>query len=228
MQIVSKRLYCVAGLAISLLLNPSLAGADTSRFVVDVSDRDASPVPETAVYALPLETAAALPAALPPRAVMDQKDRMFVPHVLVAQIGTAIDFPNSDSVSHHVYSFSPAKSFELALYKQGAVHPPLVFDVPGVVTLGCNIHDNMVGYILVVDTPYFAMTAGDGKGVLEGLPPGRYRVQVWTPRLRPGDLPDPIEATVGAGETVMLTMRLTGKLLPAHDAGHSSLTWSNY
>jgi plastocyanin len=228
MHIVSKRLYCVAALAIGALLHPSLSGADAGRFVIDVSDRDGLPVPEVAVYALPVETAAAQAAALPPHAVMDQNDRAFVPHILVAQTGTAIDFPNSDSVSHHVYSFSPAKSFELALYKQGAVHPPLVFDVPGVVTLGCNIHDNMVGYILVVDTPYFAITDGNGEGVLDGLPPGRYRLQVWTPRLRPGDLPDPMEATVGVGETATLGTRLDAKLLPAHGAGHSSLTWSHY
>ena len=228
MQIVSKRRYCVAGLAICALLDFSVASADTGRFVIDVSDRDGLPVSDVAVYALPVETAPAPPAALPPHAVMDQKDRAFVPHILVAQTGTAIDFPNSDSVSHHVYSFSPAKPFELALYKQGAVHPPLVFNAPGIVTLGCNIHDNMVGYILIVDTPYFATTDGAGTGVLDGLPAGRYRVEVWTPRLRPGEQPQAIEASVGVGATATLETRLTAKLLPAHGAGHSSLTWSHY
>jgi plastocyanin len=79
-------------------------------------------------------------------AQMDQRNREFVPHVLVIEAGTWVDFPNSDTVSHQVYSFSPAKPFQLPLYK-GSAHPPVLFDHPGLVTLGCNIHDNMLGYI---------------------------------------------------------------------------------
>jgi hypothetical protein len=158
---------------------------------------------------------------------MDQKDRQFVPHILVVRTGTEIRFPNSDTVSHHVYSFSPAKSFELALYRQGTVHPPLAFDTPGEVTLGCNIHDDMVGYILVVDTPFYGLTDGRGETSLTGLAPGKYRVHVWTPRLKRADLPAPVEIDV-ADEPVPFTARLAAKLSPAHHSADSSLRWSRY
>jgi hypothetical protein len=131
-------------------------------------------------------------------------------------------------VSHHVYSFSPAKQFELALYRQGTVHPPLVFDTAGEVTLGCNIHDDMVGYILVVDTPYFAMTDGNGEAALAGLAPGQYRVHVWTPRLKRTDLPAPIEVEVTEVEPATFAARFTAKLAPSHHSADSSLRWSRY
>ena len=112
-------------------------------------------------------------------AVMDQKDRMFVPHVLVIQTGTSVIFPNSDDIRHQVYSFSPPKMFQLPLYK-GTPAAPVLFDKAGVVTLGCNIHDRMSAFIVVVDTPYFATSDGRGKASLD-LEPGRYSVHAWFP-----------------------------------------------
>jgi hypothetical protein len=105
--------------------------------------------------------------------------------VLAVQVGTAVAFPNSDDIRHHVYSFSPAKTFELKLYK-GIPSNPLIFEHPGTVVLGCNIHDQMVGYIYVLPTPYFAKTGPSGRVELTGLPGGRYDVQIWHPRL-PGE-----------------------------------------
>jgi plastocyanin len=204
------------------------AAAGQGRIAATITDREGAPVPQAVVYAEPL--GADVPTAgLPrPSAVMDQKDRQFVPHILVVRTGTEILFPNSDTVSHHVYSFSPAKSFELALYRQGTVHPPLVFDTPGEVTLGCNIHDDMVGYILVVDTPYFAMTDGDGEASLAGLAPGKYRVHLWTPRLKRADLPAPVEVDVADGVPAAFHAQFTAKLSPAHHSAASSLSWSRY
>jgi plastocyanin len=115
-------------------------------------------------------------------AVLDQRNRTFVPHVLPVQVGTAVKFPNSDNVRHQVYSFSPAKKFQLPLYA-GTPASPVVFDKAGVVTLGCNIHDRMSAYIVVVDTPYFAPVT-EGRAKLSGLPEGRYEVRVWSPGLR--------------------------------------------
>jgi plastocyanin len=112
------------------------------------------------------------------KAIMDQRDLSFVPDVLVVQTGTAVDFPNSDQVRHQVYSFSPAKTFQLALYA-GRAHAPVVFDKAGLVTLGCNIHDSMVGYIYVTDSPWFAFTGADGSARLHGLAPGDYTVRIW-------------------------------------------------
>jgi hypothetical protein len=114
---------------------------------------------------------------------MDQHDKTFVPLVLAVPVGTAVSFPNRDNIRHHVYSFSRAKRFELPLYI-GTPAAPVVFDRPGVVVLGCNIHDWMVGYIYVADTPYVAKTAEDGRARLAELPPGTYEVRVWHPRMR--------------------------------------------
>jgi plastocyanin len=111
------------------------------------------------------------------RAEITQVDREFQPRVIVVQTGTSVSFPNRDKVRHHVYSFSAAKRFELKLYL-GMDAPPVTFDRAGVVTLGCNIHDWMVGYIVVVDTPYFAVTDAAGRATLD-VPPGAYELRVW-------------------------------------------------
>ena len=97
-------------------------------------------------------------------------------------VGTRVVFPNRDNVQHHVYSVSAAKKFEIPLYI-GESTATILFDRPGQVTLGCNIHDWMVAYILVLDTPYFSKTGRDGTAGISGLPPGSYRLEVWHPRL---------------------------------------------
>jgi plastocyanin len=109
-------------------------------------------------------------------AAIEQRDRTFVPLVSVVQTGTAIQFPNRDPIRHHVYSFSPARTFEIKLYA-GNTAPPVVFDKAGEVVLGCNIHDHMIAYVYVVDTPWFAKTGVDGKARIEALPPGDYEMR---------------------------------------------------
>lgn len=108
-----------------------------------------------------------------------QKNKMFNPRVTVVQTGTSINFPNEDSFRHHVYSFSPAKKFELKLYS-GIPADPVLFNQAGLVTLGCNIHDSMVGYIYIVDTPFFAKTDDKGRATVK-LADGQYTYQVWVP-----------------------------------------------
>jgi plastocyanin len=114
-------------------------------------------------------------------ASIEQRNREFLPYVTVVQTGTAIDFPNNDQIKHHVYSFSPPKQFEIKLYA-GKPGKPVVFDKPGVVDIGCNIHDWMEAHVLVVDTPWFAKTGADGKALIADVPPGRYRLQLWHPQ----------------------------------------------
>jgi plastocyanin len=130
-------------------------------------------------------------------AVMDQKNRMFIPHVLPVQTGTSVRFPNSDDIRHHVYSFSPAKPFQLPLYK-GTPAKPEVFDKAGVVTLGCNIHDQMSAFIVVLDTPYFETTAANGRASLHNLEAGRYTLRVWYPDMREEPKPQSITLTENA------------------------------
>lgn len=114
-----------------------------------------------------------------------QQNKAFAPPVLVVTKGTAVQFPNRDTVRHHVYSFSPTKKFELKLYV-GTPASPVTFDQPGVVVLGCNIHDHMVGWILVVDTPYHAQSRTDGVATLDGVPRGDHVLRVWHHRLPVG------------------------------------------
>jgi plastocyanin len=115
--------------------------------------------------------------------VMDQMNRAFTPELIVVPVGAAVIFPNSDTVSHQVYSFSPAKRFQLPLYR-GKPYPPVRFDTPGIVTLGCNIHDNMIGWILVTDAPWFGRSDAQGRWTLASLAVGDYDVTIWHPRLR--------------------------------------------
>jgi plastocyanin len=112
--------------------------------------------------------------------IMDQKHMQFVPDILVIQTGSAVDFPNSDQIKHQVYSFSPAKTFQLSLYA-GRRYPPVRFDRPGLITVGCNIHDFMIGFIYVTDSPFFGRTDADGKLQLHGLAGGGYLVTLWHP-----------------------------------------------
>ena len=146
-----------------------------------VKDQDGKPVVDAVVSLT--SAGGAAPAARPLFAVMDQVNKEFVPLVLPVMVGTAVSFPNRDNIRHHVYSFSSAKRFELPLYI-GTPAAPIVFDTPGVVVLGCNIHDWMVGYVYVSATPYFAKTGADGRVRLGDVPPGAYEARVWHPRLR--------------------------------------------
>jgi plastocyanin len=165
---------------------------------VRVQDARGAVVRDAVVYAVP--EGRQLPLAKK-TAVMDQKNRMFIPHVLAVQTGTSIRFPNSDDIRHHVYSFSPAKPFQLPLYK-GTPANPLLFSKAGVVTLGCNIHDQMSAFIVVVDTPYFEKT-DSGKATLSGVEPGRYSVRVWYPDMR--DEPQPQTINVTGDERVAVS-----------------------
>jgi plastocyanin len=122
-----------------------------------------------------------------------QKDLAFLPSLLPVQIGTRIEFPNLDDTYHSIFSYSPAKRFDLGRYRpEERPIPSEVFDTPGLVTLRCDIHEHMRGLILVLDTPYFVMTDAQGRFRLRGLPSGRYTLKAWidskTTRERPVEL----------------------------------------
>lgn len=147
---------------------------------VEVRDPQGAPLAQAVVY---LESPAAQRRVQPlPKQRITQVQRTFVPAVLPVTRGTQVEFPNEDTVRHHVYSFSPAKRFELKLYV-GTPPEPILFDRPGVVVLGCNIHDEMVAWVVVLDTPHFGMTDAAGRVQLEGVPPGEYQLRVWHERL---------------------------------------------
>jgi plastocyanin len=159
----------------------ALAGAATcpaGELSMSVTDPSGHGVIDVVVTVAPVERVAS--ATAPATAVMDQRNLAFVPPILVVAVGTSVQFPNNDTVSHQVYSFSSAKKFQLPLYK-GERHAPVTFDRDGLVVLGCNIHDEMVGYIYVTDAPFFGKTDAVGMLRLQNLPAGDYRIAVWSP-----------------------------------------------
>ena len=116
-------------------------------------------------------------------AIMDQFNKTFIPAVLPVVVGTQVRFPNRDQIRHHVYSFSRTKRFELPLYR-GEEAPPVTFDKPGVVQIGCNIHDWMSAVILVLPNSHFAVTDESGAFTLEDVPEGSYSLAAWHERSR--------------------------------------------
>jgi len=141
-------------------------------------------------------------AAVKPLAQVEiaQQGRRFVPAVTVVPLGTKVQFPNQDTVRHHVYSFSSAKKFELKLYV-GRPESPVEFDHAGLVVLGCNIHDTMVGWVVVSDTPWYAKTPVGGHATLADVPPGSYVLRSWHPDLPAGSTG--IEQPVTVGSTAL-------------------------
>ncbi len=150
---------------------------------IDAQVRDGSgrPVADAVVYAVPAGVAVEMRGSK--TVAIEQLDREFVPHVSVIQTGTLVEFPNRDPIQHHVYSFSPAKTFEIKLYT-GRAPGAIAFDRPGVITIGCNIHDWMIAYILVVPTPHFAKVDAAGNARLRDLRAGSYEVRAWHPLQR--------------------------------------------
>jgi plastocyanin len=164
---------------LALAVVAPLAHAQNAEIAATVTDARGKPVADAVIVGVPSDGNRRLPAR-PPQNVVDQVDKEFVPKVQAILVGTAVTFPNRDSVRHQVYSFSPAKRFELPLYT--GVPQAVTFDKPGVVILGCNIHDWMIGYVYVSESPYFAKTDAQGKAVLTDLPPRAYVVRVWHPQ----------------------------------------------
>ena len=176
----SMRIELLARVVACALAMPCLAQA--AEIAAAVKDRQGNPVADAVVVAVPVD-GLPRPAPSAAREIMDQVNAEFVPHVKPVVVGSSVFFPNKDNIRHQVYSFSPAKPFELPLYA-GTPAKPVMFDKPGVVVLGCNIHDWMIGYIYVSESPYFARTGADGSALVRDLPPRQYTVRVWHPRMQ--------------------------------------------
>jgi plastocyanin len=173
----------VVGLIIALASAPASA-AELSLSLRTVQGR---PATDAVVTAYPAAGAPAGPIRFDWPYRMIQKDIQFHPFVLVVPVGASVAFPNLDPVRHHVYSFSPAHRFELKLYGKDQTQT-VRFDKAGPVALGCNIHDQMVAFIKVVDTPYAAKADAAGEVKLTGLPAGKVTLRIWHPWLKtPGN-----------------------------------------
>ncbi len=191
-------------LVLSALCSAQVPAAGVTSMV---SDSAGQPVENAVISLTPRDGALPPPAAIAPSVKMDQWGKQFTPYVLPVRVGTQVQFPNRDNIKHHVYSFSPAKRFELKLYSSGTAQPVL-FDKPGIVPLGCNIHDWMLAYIYVLETPYFAKTDAQGHATIDSLPEGIYHVEVWHPRLRGNALDFAKEVTLSGSQPMALQFAL--------------------
>lgn len=176
--------HLTALLLMTAALGFAAASAHADQVTASVTDPSGAAVANAVVALYADQTSGDKPSkeAAPATAVMDQHSKQFDPHVLVVRIHTNVRFPNSDDIHHEVYSFSKPKPFELPLY-HGTTAAPVTFDNPGEIVLGCNIHDNMFGYIYVVDTPWFAKTDAAGTLTIAAVPAGKYRARLWYPGL---------------------------------------------
>lgn len=198
-------------LSACLILLLFAAQSMAASLEVNIINKQGRPLANAAVQLIPPTAVTEHPIA--DVAIMDQVKKQFLPHILVVQKNTQVRFPNSDSIKHHVYSFSPAKIFELQLYK-GLNADPLMFSKTGVAELGCNVHDWMLGYIYVVDTPYFSKTTATGKASIEA-PAGEYQIKIWHPRIQ--DPQQILVRSVNLADDSEVTFTLTADLLPGNN-----------
>lgn len=212
-----------AALGLLLLGLAAVTRSFGGTLTVKVLLPDGKPLPGVVVNATPTTSGPSHPAP-PVEAVMDQANRTFKPDLLVIPINSTVSFANSDTISHQIYSFSPAKRFQLPLYR--APPPPVRFGQPGLVTLGCNIHDEMLAYVVVTAAPFFGRTTTNGSWYAQ-VPNGTYRVWIWHPRIRDEDkdLQGEITLTEAAGGT--LTLRLKKALKPSPLGGRPH-SWDSY
>lgn len=170
----NKNILRLLSVGLALLPVSALAGSLT----VKVIDQNEKPVSNAVVKLTPQNHN---PVLNPQDSVIDQINKEYVPRVILVIKGSDVSFPNKDNIKHHVYSFSKSKQFELPLYK-GTPAEPVNFEQDGVVTLGCNIHDWMRGYIFVSDSPYAAISDQQGKLLIKNLPSDTYTMEVWHPQ----------------------------------------------
>jgi plastocyanin len=171
---------------------------------VTVNTPSGAPVQNAVVSVYPADGEAAVRPS-PETLVMSQKDIAFSPYVLVVPVGSAVEFPNRDNVRHHVYSFSPPHRFELRLYGKEEKRVE-TFDKPGIVALGCNIHDKMAGFIDVVDTRFAAKTDAQGVAVITGLPAGALKITTWHPLSKAAG--GVVETSVAGGSSASVVVDL--------------------
>ncbi len=201
---------------ISILIMLTCFASQAQNINIQINDIENKALENIVVYLEPENKALLTKEQLSvrPIATMDQVNRQFSPHILVVNKATKISFPNSDKIKHHVYSFSPAKTFEIKLYSDDK-SAPLLFEQTGNVTLGCNIHDWMLGYVYVVDTPWFGTTDEQGN-IKFDIPDGKYTLKIWHPLFQ--DIDQSFSQIIDVTSDNKLTIKLKEAMNPAYSA----------
>ena len=181
---------------------------------IEITSSSGQPA-QNAVIALAPAGGPLLASRLPAEAVIDQRKETFLPLVTIIRKGGRVVFTNNDRTMHHVYSFSPIKQFEFEM-DEGHRSDPVVFDNPGVASIGCNIHDHMIAYVYVTDAPWATLTDAKGHAEITDLAAGNYRVQVWHPQLLSGRAPAATSLAVSGTTKFALALPLQGVLPSRH------------
>jgi plastocyanin len=182
-----------AGLALALCASTPVCAASVD---VNITSTDGHPTASAVVELFPADNGAAiLPSHLSDEAIIDQRDETFIPLVSLIRRGGHVVFTNNDHTMHQVYSFSPIKQFAFEV-DRGQKSAPVLFDKPGIAAIGCNIHDQMITYVYVAETPWAAAADANGHIQITQVPPGKYRVSIWDPKLKPGYHPETISLNV--------------------------------
>lgn len=207
--------------AVALIGALPACAAFAGSLTVSAVDAGGKPLEDAVVEVVPDKAAAAIASRVPAEAEIDQRHEMFVSLVSVVRKGGHIVFLNHDTTMHQVYSFSPIKQFQFEI-RQGQHTDPVVFDKPGIAAVGCNIHDQMITYVYVADSPFAAITGTAGLAKFADLPAGSYQARIWHPRLRAGDQPAPHHLTIAKGDTT------DSFALPVQPASRHSMHMGSY
>ena len=203
--------------AIACLALAAASPAVAADFAVTVRDQQGRALQDAVVIVRPVSggrSAAPIRFAWP--MVVSQRNIAFDPYLLIVPVGSEVSFSNRDKVRHHVYSFSAAKRFEIKLFGRQEA-PQVVFDKPGPVALGCNIHDQMIAYIYVTDSPFTAKTAAGGEAVVKGLPAGAATLTIWRPDLQSRKpIAQTVNVTDGGRTTIAVALRPPVRGTKAH------------
>jgi plastocyanin len=208
-----RRLGAASAIVI-LLAAVSALPCRAAGIIATVTDEHGQPLPDAVVSVISNGKVQIAPSDRLATATIDQHEETFVPTVVVVQRGGSVIFHNSDHTRHHIYSFSQIRQFEF-VQKPDDVSPAVSFDVPGVVAIGCNIHDNMAAYVYVTDAPRAAVTDSMGRAEITDLPAGNFIATVWHPRLRPKAVPPPQPVTLESSNT---NLAITIAVLPPRRA----------
>jgi plastocyanin len=200
---MARRPIFLLGLAALLATWPACA----ATVDVEIKDGSGHPAANAVVTLMPQGAAPTAPSPLPAEAVIDQRHETFIPLVTLLRKGGDVVFTNNDTTMHQVYSFSSVKQFEFEL-DEGQRSKPVVFDKAGVASIGCNIHDQMITYVYVADTPWAVLTDANGRARIANVPAGAYRAEVWHPQLVPGRAPPSAALTVKGDTPFALAISL--------------------
>lgn len=216
MGVMRKPAPAIVAVILSLSLAAPVRAGELSLMLTNLQGR---PAPDAVAMVRPDGFVAHGPVRFPWAYRMAQKDRQFLPYVLIVPVGTEVAFPNQDPFKHHVYSFSLAKPFELKLYSRDETRT-VRFDKAGVVSLGCNIHDDMTAFIRVVDTPFAIKSDGRGEADIRELPAGPATLTIWHPLMksRGGEMTRPI--TIPASGALTLAIALDLRAAPLRRGGY--------